>query len=191
MADYAKKGRPKAPARGRTKNNRKAKSGQSEPPGPRLLIMLCAVIIAVAGFSYFLFYIDGKAEQSPQAVVQKVKNKNPDSSDDLPKVPAKKWQYIDELKDKEVIVDVPEQQVSTQQFRLQCASYKSLNQADGLKAKIAFQGYETHIKRVKGSSGNWYQVYLGPFETRRAAESARHRMQRARINGCQIYYWQG
>lgn len=189
MADYAKKGRPKAPAK-KTANG-KAKAEQAGAPRPRLWFMLAIVLIAVGGFSYFLFYIDGKAEQNPVATTAKPTKKTEPPTDQLPQVPEKKWQYIDQLRDKEVIVDVPEQQVSTRQFRLQCASYKSLNQADGLKAKIAFQGYETQIKQVRGSKGDWYQVYLGPFDNRRAAEAVRHRMQRARINGCQIYYWEG
>jgi cell division protein FtsN len=188
MADYAKKGKPRAPAKKKS-NGR----GKATPPAnqTKLWVMLAVVLAAITGFSYFLFYIDGKAEQVQPPATVKAKKKVVTQPEALPQAPKKKWQYIDELKDREVIVDVPEQQISTQQFRLQCASYKTRGQADTLKAKIAFQGFESQIKLVKGSSSDWYQVYLGPFKTRRAAESARHRMQRARINGCQIYFWQG
>jgi len=195
MADYAKKGKPRAPAS--RKSTGRGKPAPAPAPASRtgLWVMLAIVILAIGGFSYFLFSIGGKAQQdqpiAAPKVVPKVSPKVIAKQEALPQIPKKKWQYIDELQDREVIVDVPKQQISNQQFRLQCASYKSLGQADGLKAKIAFQGFESHIKKVTGTSSDWYQVYLGPFKTRRNAESARHRMQRARINGCQIYFWQG
>ncbi|NRA54331.1 MAG: SPOR domain-containing protein [Gammaproteobacteria bacterium] len=191
MADYAKKGKPRAPAN--KKNTRRGKATPPPAPASRtgLWVMLVLVLLAIAGFSYFLFAIGGKADQVQAPVAPTANPKPSPKPAALPQAPQQKWQYIERLKDKEVVVDVPKKIISNQQFRLQCASYKSLGQADGLKAKIAFQGFESHIKKVQGSSSDWYQVYLGPFKTRRNAEAARHRMQRARINGCQIYFWQG
>ncbi len=182
MADYAKKGKPRAPAKRKNGKGKQPQAGR-----PRLWLMLAIVIIAIAGFSYFLFYIDGKAEQAPAVVVAAVVTPTKQPTDALPQVPKKKWTYIDDLQDKEVIVDVPEQQVSDQQYRLQCGSYRTVAQANTLRAKIAFQGHEAELR----TSGSWQQVIIGPFDTRRAAESVRHKMQRARINGCKIYYWLG
>ena len=189
MADYAKKGKPNSPVKGRSKNKGK---GKPEPKnnGPRIWFMLMMAAALLGGFFYFLFYIDGKADETPIVVAEKNVKSVTKPTSALPKVPAKKWQYIDQLKDKEVIIDVADQPTSSHQYRVQCASYRSQRQADSLKAKIAFQGYASSIRQVKGSSSDWYQVSLGPFKTRRLAEAARHRMQRARINGCKIYYWQ-
>jgi len=183
MADHAKKGRPAKPAKGKGKQ-----AADSGTPRPRLWLMLFVVLAMCAGFGYFLFYIQGSAEQQPAAVM----TKKPPAvvSKPLPKAPTESWSY-EKLDQKQIEIELPQQQQAQRPYRLQCGSFRTLGQAESLKAKIAFQGYVSFIKQAQGKKSTWYQVYLGPFERKRLAEAARHKMQRAGMNYCKIFYWEG
>ncbi|MDP2562516.1 SPOR domain-containing protein [Psychrobium sp. 1_MG-2023] len=193
MPDHAKKGRPKKPNQGKKSGTKKAAQAQPSPR-PRLFVMLAAVLIISAAFGYFLIKIDGSAEtvaiEPAPVVTAKPKPAPKQSQEPLPQAPSGGWQY-EKLDQKEVAVELPEQQESTRPYRLQCASVRSRAQAEELKARIAFQGHESFIKAVQGSKDVWYQVYLGPFDRKRQAETVRHKMQRADINHCKIFFWQG
>ena len=177
--DYARQGRP-APRR---------HPQHAEPPRSKrhLWVGLVLALGAIGAFGYFLYTINGAAEKAPKATTA---SKPATKTASLPPKPVPKWQYEKDLKEKEVVVDVPEQPESTRQYRLQCGSFRTQSQADSLKARIAFQGMESTLKRVTGSKGTWYQVILGPFERKRLAEASRHKLARAKINHCKIYYWQ-
>ncbi len=194
MADHAKKGRPKKPAA-----KRKTTRGKKAPPPttkPRVWFMLVLVLLISGGFVYFLSYINGNApeqkkEQEEIVIEPKEKKKPAVSNDPMPDMPEEVWVY-ESLDEKEITVDLPDQKISkAHSYRLQCASFKTLAQAETMKATMAFMGEEPNIKKVKGTSGNWYQVILGPYENKRQAEATRHKMQRANINTCSIYNWQG
>lgn len=188
MADHAKKGRPKKPAAKR--NTRGAKS-QPSGPKPRVWLMLFLVVLIAGSFGYFLFFINGSADEQP-VVIEKVKPKNKTVAKNapLPQAPKESWVY-ESLDKKEITVDLPADDIVTtkRRYRLQCASFKLLTQAEAMKAKMAFMGEEPNIKKVQGSKGIWYQVILGPYDNKRQAESTRHKMQRANINTCEIFYW--
>jgi len=184
MPDHANKGRPAKPVKGKGKQ-----AVDSATPRPRLWLMLFVVLVMCGGFAYFLFYIQGNAEQTPVAVA--VENKPAIvAQKPLPKAPTESWAY-EKLDQKEIEIELPNQQHNTRPYRLQCGSFRTLAQANSLKAKIAFQGYVSFIKQAQGKKSTWYQVYLGPFERKRLAEAARHKMQRAGMNYCQIFYWEG
>ena len=189
MADHAKKGRPKKPAAKRT--NTRGKKAAPSGPKPRVWFMLLLVILIAGGFAYFLVFINGSAEQQP-VVIEKVapKKNNTAKNAPLPAAPQESWVY-ESLDKKEITVDLPQDVAAStkQRRRLQCASFRTLAQAETMKAKMAFMGEEPNIKKVKGTTGNWYQVILGPYDTKRQAEATRHKMQRANINTCRILNW--
>lgn len=181
--DYAKQGRPQPR---RNPQQQPAPSG----PRPRLWFILTTVLLAIGGFGYFLYTINGAGDNATEVPASKPARPQPKTTS-LPPKPQPKWQYEKELKDKEVVVDVPAQPESTREYRLQCGSFRTQKQAEALKARIAFQGFESTMKQVKGSSGLWYQVSLGPFANKRQAETSRHKLTRqAKINTCKIYFWQ-
>ncbi|GIU53661.1 MULTISPECIES: SPOR domain-containing protein [Shewanella] len=189
--DYAnKKPSPKKrqPARG--------KKAQPKPASRYLSTFV--IILLVAGFGYFLWFISGSSEdaveQSTPAVKTETKPKAQPVKKDpnaLPPKPTEEWTYLEELENKSIDVDVPEDALKSQgPYQMQCASFRRQDQAEEMKALIAFQGLEAQVRATKGSTGTWHKVILGPFESKRAAERTRHKLQRAGVNGCQIWLWQ-
>jgi cell division protein FtsN len=93
-------------------------------------------------------------------------------------------------------VDIPAEDLelpdsSKYQYLMPCGSFRDLKRADELKAQIAFAGYESKINSVNVKSGKslglWYRVELGPYKSKRQAESIRHRLQDNGLNYCKIW----
>ncbi len=122
------------------------------------------------------------AEEKP---VVEAPKKDPNA---LPPKPKEEWTYLDELENKNVEVDLPAVAATRtpQQYQLQCASFRQEAQAQQMKAVIAFQGLEAQVKQIEGTSGTWYKVILGPYDSKRDTERKRHSLQNAGINGCQL-----
>ena len=143
-------------------------------------------LLAVGLFSYFLWTIkDNKPAQTNSAPHQAIKKQQANT---LPAPPKEKWAYMEELKNKEV--EVGEYEVKTKgPYQMQCGSFRTQKQAEVLKANIAFTGIEAVIKQVKGSSGTWHKVILGPYARKRLAEKDKHKLKNNNVNGCQIWNW--
>ncbi len=141
-----------------------------------------AVLIALsltAFIGYFIFAVE-KPEVTTTVTKKPVKKEEL-----LPEKPQPKWQYEESLPKKEIEVDIPEEEKNTRPYQMQCGSFKKQGDAESLKARIAFQGINSIVKKT----GSWYRVILGPYDRKRMAEKERHKLQRAKINGCQIWYW--
>ena len=62
-------------------------------------------------------------------------------------------------------------------YVLQIASFRSMKEADGLRAKLALLGFEPVVQSVAvNSDENWYRVRIGPYTDRDALEAARIRL---------------
>lgn len=162
------------------KNNRcgapkRPKKGKQGFPFLAIVIALSLSVF----IGYFIF-----AVEKPQ-VIKTVTKQPIEKEEELPEKPQPKWQYEQSLASKEVIVDIPEEKKNTRPYQMQCGSFKRQGDAEALKANIAFQGLNSTIKKT----GTWYRVILGPYDRKRVAEKERHKLQRAKINGCQIWYW--
>lgn len=144
---------------------------------PFLAVSIALVLSAFIG--YFIFAVD-----KPEPV-EIIKQQPVKKEELLPEKPQPKWQYEESLPTKEVVVDIPEKEKNTRPYQMQCGSFRKLNEAESLKARIAFQGLNSTVKKT----GSWYRVILGPYDRKRVAEKERHKLQRAKINGCQIWYW--
>ncbi|RJG42363.1 SPOR domain-containing protein [Motilimonas pumila] len=183
----------------RNKPTKKGASSRKRGPAksaPKAKFPVVASVVAAAalgGFGYFLYTISGSAEQTEIAQPtpsSNITNSKPKEKP-LPDKPKEKWDYIQELENKEVVVEVPPDPPPAVPYQMQCGSFRTLDQAEALKANIAFQGVESIIRKVNGKTGVWYKVILGPYERKRMAEKERHKMKRANINYCQIWKWQG
>lgn len=166
------------PTKKPVRKNQVGKRNQAKKGFPFLAVS--AALLLVGFICYFIFAVEKPEEQ--QVEIQKT---TIIQEEQLPEKPEPKWEYENTLKTKEVVVDVPVEEKSTRPYQMQCGSFRKQKDADSLKAKIAFQGLNSEVRKT----GNWYRVILGPYERKRVAEKQRHKLQRAKINGCQIWYW--
>jgi cell division protein FtsN len=113
-----------------------------------------------------------------------------DEKDPLPVLAEEEWEFIEGLPSYSVEVEVEELPNSDRRYLMQCTSVQEKARAEGLKAKIAFQGLESQVLETKGSKGIWYRVVLGPYKTKRDADRDRHSLRSAGINGCRIWNWE-
>lgn len=180
--DYANRKRP-APRKPAKKTKKAAR------PAVSWWVVLLAIVL-VTGFVWLLVTISGQSKkvavESPPAV--ETPAVQPQQQPALPEKPEERWQYIEELENQEVIVDVPEREVGPPKL-MQCGSFRNRADAEELRAMIAMLGLESQVRTTEGSNGVWHRVILGPYEGRRAAEADRHKLQRGKINGCQIWNW--
>ncbi|GAA4893342.1 SPOR domain-containing protein [Ferrimonas pelagia] len=192
--DYAGKGR----SRGRSRTARGRGNAPAKKPFPWPLALFAVAMLSL--FGYVLSAIQGASEaplseHAPSAgspAVQAQPEPKPEPakpSQPLPEAPTERWEFIESLPNKEVQVELPEQRQSAGPFQMQCGSFRTDDQAQSMRATIAFQGLESEVRRTEGRNGVWYRVRLGPYERKRQAEAHRHTLERAGINGCQIWNW--
>ncbi|WP_094751298.1 SPOR domain-containing protein [Psychromonas sp. CD1] len=167
----------KKPLKRTTRKRPVSKKKQARKGFPFLAVGIAILLIGFIG--YFVFAVDKPEEVVvyPKNIIKEVEV--------LPEKPEPRWEYEKTLKTKEIKVDIPKKQVSKRPYLMQCGSFRRLNDAETLKARIAFQGLNTIIKKTT----TWYRVVLGPYDNKRLAEKDLHKLQRANINGCMIWYW--
>ncbi len=62
-------------------------------------------------------------------------------------------------------------------YILQVASFKNMNDADGLKAQLALLGFQPVVQTVAiNSDEKWHRVRIGPYADRESLEAARIRL---------------
>ncbi|SUP83131.1 cell division protein FtsN [Yersinia pseudotuberculosis] len=75
---------------------------------------------------------------------------------------------------------VEKEKEKTQRWMVQCGSFKAVDQAESIRAQLAFAGIESRIT----SGGGWNRVVLGPYNSKAAADKALQRLQGAGQAGC-------
>lgn len=186
--DYVSRGRStqkkKSSAKGRKPAGNVQVNGAVAAKLP--IIRIVGVFALVIGFGIFLWSIKDNVEED---VDTQVSRPTAPTEESLPELPEEEWEYIKTLPGYEVEVEVKEQEKSDKRYLMQCASFRTRAQAEEMKAKIAFQGLEALIKQSSGSNGEWFRVILGPYESKRDAEKAKHSLRKVNIATCQIWYW--
>lgn len=187
--DYVRASRPKPANKGksRTSNSRNSRAKAAPAKKPWLLLSLTALILIA--FVYGLWFL---RQQAPVSTVPAAAVPTPAKTvvkDDLPPKPvAEPYQYIQELENKEITVELTEQRRSGP-AQLQCGSFRQQPQAEAMKAQIAFAGITADVRRTEGTNGVWFRVILGPYESRRAATVDMNRLRQLGINTCQVRNW--
>lgn len=186
----AKAPRARKPAASASKKGKTTKASMDFPWS-----QLFWAAIAVSALGYILYMLSNTpVEQSPK-VLEQPAQQQPQPKLELEQEPQKnepvkpKFTYHKVLKDKELQVDVDtSQQQVDKNLIMQCGSFLKHEQADRLKAQIAFTGLTATIKATDEKDGKtWYRVVLGPYKTKRAADTDNHKLQAAKINGCVIW----
>lgn len=186
--DYVSRGRPPQKKKPNNKNNQRKQAKQSKQGAVASfpIVRLVIVVLLLIGFGVFLWSIKDNASTE---VDTEIARPVAPTEEALPELPQEEWEYIRTLPGYEVEVDVEAQEKSDKRYLMQCASFRTRAQAEEMKAKIAFQGLEALIRHSSGSNGDWFRVILGPYESKRDAEKAKHSLRKVNIATCQIWYW--
>ncbi|WP_445395628.1 SPOR domain-containing protein [Zobellella sp. An-6] len=185
--DYVRRSKPK-------RNSRSPRSGgRGRAPERRIpWLALTLVVLLAASLGYLIYLVKGSADaRTATKAAQSTQSPPPAPVNPIDQRPVEKWRYIEQLENKEVVVDVPQVEESSQRYLMQCGSFRSAAQAEQLKARIAFQGMVAQVRRSEGSNGVWYRVILGPYERKRQAEQDKHKLLRTNVNHCAIWNWEG
>ena len=186
--DYVSRGRPPQKKKPNNKNNQRKQVKQSKQGAVASfpIVRLVIVVLLLIGFGVFLWSIKDNASTE---VDTEIARPVAPTEEALPELPEEEWEYIRTLPGYEVEVDVEAQEKSDKRYLMQCASFRTRAQAEEMKAKIAFRGLEALIRHSSGSNGDWFRVILGPYESKRDAEKAKHSLRKVNIATCQIWYW--
>lgn len=74
----------------------------------------------------------------------------------------------------------PKEQEKSQRFIVQCGSFRGSEQAESVRAKLAFEGFESRVT----SNGGWNRVVIGPYNNRSGADGTLSRLKGSGIAGC-------
>ena len=163
-------------------NRNSKKTPPPKKPFPVLLVLV--TVLLVGGFSFGLWYV--KTNADPKLVEQQANPTPAKVQQELPK--PRPPEFIKEIKEHEIQVEVRELEQKGP-YVMQCGSFRTHGQAETLKAKIAFAGLIAEIREATGTNGVWYKVRLGPYKTKRLAESDKNKLKRSKITGCGIWNW--
>lgn len=66
----------------------------------------------------------------------------------------------------------PKEAEKSQRWMVQCGSFKGTDQAESIRAQLAFEGFESRIT----TGGGWNRVVIGPYNSRSSADSTLKRL---------------
>ena len=141
------------------------------------------------------FYQNSKPVETETKVTEEPKEK-PSAKTRYKAVPAEEleeneFSFHKELEEKTIEVeppDLPKPAVDkTRRYIMQCGSFRKISAAEQLRAQIGMNGFEARIKTTSENNSTWHRVQIGPYESKRQAESDRHQLERNNINNCRIW----
>lgn len=113
--------------------------------------------------------------------------KEPDLLDKLPiefykLLPNREEQVPDRQISQQIRENSPEKPLDKpDRYRLQAGSFQKMGDADRRRANILLLGLETQIQTVNHGGAVWHRVMLGPFQSLKHLEIARHRLSENKI----------
>ena len=85
-----------------------------------------------------------------------------------------------ESKSQETAKAKPVEKASSQRWMVQCGSFKGTDQAESVRAGLAFEGFESRIT----TGGGWNRVVIGPYKDRASADSTLKRLRSSGHSSC-------
>jgi len=73
-------------------------------------------------------------------------------------------------------------------FILQAGSFQNINDAEKLKAKLAFMGLQANIQNVTVNNQTWHRVRTGPYDNKKQLYQSQKVLQRNNINAISMEY---
>lgn len=99
--------------------------------------------------------------------------------------PPRRYEFFSVLPEVERVV--PEREIEqaiadqnpepSKTYRLQAGSFRSRADAESLRAQITLLGLSAEVQSVTVDDESWHRVRVGPFDSARAADGARRRLQ--------------
>ena len=87
---------------------------------------------------------------------------------------------VQQPKTQETAKAKPEEKATSQRWMVQCGSFKGTDQAESVRAGLAFEGFESRIT----TGGGWNRVVIGPFKDRSSADSTVKRLHSSGHGSC-------
>lgn len=183
--------KPRSSSR-RKKNNRT----ESSVAWWRWLLVLFLII----GFALALNFLGDSSPEQETAAITKPLPVTPDKpTKKVSKKPAKpepeqtepQFDFYNLLESKEV--RIPEHEIKTRareekvgkskpaQYILQVGSFREYQQADKLKARLAFMGIQSKIEKAKVGNVIWNRLKIGPYAKLSTVERVRNRLKQKGI----------
>jgi len=166
-----------------TKKKTRRKAGRSAPkqkmPGWIVLLIGMLFGLAIAVFGYVKGWVPKPDNPNEKPVAQSTQSTNnsevEDKSDELGIKPKKDYDFYTTLQEMEVVVDESELKQTDSRapksYTIQLGAFKSINDAEALKAQVAFIGQTSYIEAIIDKNNTqWQRVRIGPFTSGRKAE---------------------
>jgi len=186
--DYARKDRPnrssatpkKAPAKPARPKQRARPAAPARRQHGSLSLKWILSLAAVGGFIGFIVYLNSlpATSQQPGAPVQEQKPVQKAPATATREEKKQNFRFYEMLPESEVVpprVEEYNPSPTKQNFDylVQSGSFRSREDAERQRARIAFQGLRTSIQRIELDNGSiWYRVNVGPFTSRTQMNSA-------------------
>lgn len=105
-----------------------------------------------------------------------------DKSEDLSIKSKSNFDFYETLQDMEVVIDEKDVEQTgnrkPKSYIIQLGAFKRIQDAEALKAQIAFIGYTAEIQDVTDvNQVQWHRVRLGPFDSGRKADVIKRKME--------------
>ncbi len=168
---------------------KQARRKAGNKPMPGWMIMLSGVLLGLilSVLAYVLGWVPKPANSQDNQPVpgiseQARQEKIEDLSESLKSDNRKDYDFYTLLPEMEVVIpqeDI-EQEIAQDDnqflYVLQVASFKSSQDAEKLKAEIAFNGQIAHIQTIEVNQTQWHRVRIGPFDSSRQADNVMRKL---------------
>jgi cell division protein FtsN len=125
------------------------------------------LILMLASFAAFILFLDQKIVKSNVDVPTQKQSSGSETNkpiiDFYDILPQREMEIPISEKDQEGIKNPSINKDVEQNFVLQVGSFHSAEEADSLKAELAFLGLQARVKTAEVEDETWHRVQLGPF----------------------------
>lgn len=109
-----------------------------------------------------------------------------DKSAELEAKSKQDFDFYETLQDMEVVIDEEELQQTQERkpvnYLLQLGSFKNIEDAEALKAQVAFMGLSAEIQSVTVNQTQWHRVRIGPYKSGRKADVDKRNLEKNGFN---------
>jgi cell division protein FtsN len=167
--DFAKKPKAAAP--------KKKTAPKSQVPA---WVWLLTGIVAGVFISFLGYLADITPEPKAAETTEKVVAKKPEAAAKADSTKSTtRFDFYTLLPEREVIVPTEKEESGASSepemvYILQAGSFRSLEDADRLRAKLILMGFDAHLEAVNVNNNDvWHRVQVGPFTSRSVLAKAR------------------